>query len=350
MNRTVSLGAKAASSDIGIASAVPTTHISLAPVAVAERAEPQHRACQAERVADGDQVEHRLARVEVLADRRQRDVGHREVQVRDRRDQDQGREHQARALAAQSSWPRRRACRSRLLGDRPLCPPWHAMRRRRIRRECGALAVRHRPPLNENPPVNPELFILALASTFRLASLAAVYALLQRDSAPRLLVAYIIGGLAFVFAVGAVVVLALHGVEVQQNSPRLPARRGADCRRRAAGARRRSRSRAGCRRTRPVSARFKLGAAAGRPRDVRGAAIAGVRDAPAWGLLPRRARPDHLRGRQECPARAARHGDVRCDLVRVADRRAARGDLPAPSGPARRSTRRGVLPHATPRS
>ena len=34
--------------------------------------------------------------------------------------------------------------------------------------------------------MNPELFILALASTFRLASLAAVYALVQRDSAPRL--------------------------------------------------------------------------------------------------------------------------------------------------------------------
>ena len=66
--------------------------------------------------------------------------------------------------------------------------------------------------------MNPELFILALASTFRLSSLAAVYALVQRDSAPRLLAAYIIGGLAFVFTIGAVVVLALHGVEVQQNT------------------------------------------------------------------------------------------------------------------------------------
>ena len=42
----------------------------LAAVAVAERAEPEHRAGEAERVADRDQVEGRLAGVEVLADRR----------------------------------------------------------------------------------------------------------------------------------------------------------------------------------------------------------------------------------------------------------------------------------------
>ena len=64
--------------------------------------------------------------------------------------------------------------------------------------------------------MNPELVILALVSTFRIASLAAVYALLQRESAAKLLIAYIVVGFAFVFSVGAVVVLALHGVDVSK--------------------------------------------------------------------------------------------------------------------------------------
>ena len=97
---TVSDGAQAASSDIGIASAVPRTQHHLAPVAVAERAEPEHRAREAERVADRDQVERRLARVEVLADRRQRDVRDRQVQVRDRRDEDQRDQDEAGALGS----------------------------------------------------------------------------------------------------------------------------------------------------------------------------------------------------------------------------------------------------------
>ena len=69
----------------------------LAPVAVAERAEVEHRGGEAERVADRDQVERRLRRVEVLADRRQRDVGDRQVQVRDAGDEDQRDEDEARA-------------------------------------------------------------------------------------------------------------------------------------------------------------------------------------------------------------------------------------------------------------
>ena len=47
----------------------------LAPVAVAQRAEVEHRRGEAERVADRDQVEPRLPGVEGLADVRQGDVG-----------------------------------------------------------------------------------------------------------------------------------------------------------------------------------------------------------------------------------------------------------------------------------
>ena len=60
----------------------------LAPVAVAERTEIQHRRRQAERVADRDQVERHLGRVERLADRGQRDVRDGQVQIRDRGDGD----------------------------------------------------------------------------------------------------------------------------------------------------------------------------------------------------------------------------------------------------------------------
>ena len=63
-------GAQAASRQAGIDSAVPRMQHQLAPVAVAERAEVEHRRGQAERVADRDQVERRLRRVERLADRR----------------------------------------------------------------------------------------------------------------------------------------------------------------------------------------------------------------------------------------------------------------------------------------
>ena len=72
----------------------------LAPVAVAERAEVEDRGRQPERVADGDQVERRLAGVEGLADVGQGDVGDRQVEVGDRRDQDQRREDETGALGA----------------------------------------------------------------------------------------------------------------------------------------------------------------------------------------------------------------------------------------------------------
>ena len=70
----------------------------LAAVAVAERAEVEHRGGQAERVADRDQVERRLRGVERLADVGQGDVGDRQVEVRDRGDQDQRDEDEAGAL------------------------------------------------------------------------------------------------------------------------------------------------------------------------------------------------------------------------------------------------------------
>ena len=75
----------------------------LAPVAVAESAEVEHRRGETERVADCDQVERRLRGVERLADRGQGDVGDSQVQVGDRRDQDQRNEYETRTL---------RGCRS----------------------------------------------------------------------------------------------------------------------------------------------------------------------------------------------------------------------------------------------
>jgi hypothetical protein len=72
----------------------------LAPVTITERAEVEHRCRQAERVADRDQVERRLAGVEVLADVGQGDVGDGEVEVCNRRDQDQRAEDESCALGA----------------------------------------------------------------------------------------------------------------------------------------------------------------------------------------------------------------------------------------------------------
>ena len=69
----------------------------LAAIPVAERAEPQHRRGEPERVADGDQVERGLRRVERLPDVGQRDVGDREVQVRDRGHEDERQEHEGRS-------------------------------------------------------------------------------------------------------------------------------------------------------------------------------------------------------------------------------------------------------------
>ncbi len=72
----------------------------LAPVAVAESAQVEDRGRQAQRVADRDQVERRLAGAEGLADVGQGDVGDRQVEVRDRGDQDQRGEDETGALGA----------------------------------------------------------------------------------------------------------------------------------------------------------------------------------------------------------------------------------------------------------
>ncbi len=64
------------------------------------------------------------------------------------------------------------------------------------------------------------MFVLALASTVRPTSLAAVSALLSHESRRRLLLAYVAGGLAFAIAVGVVVVGAFHGIHVGAGSDR----------------------------------------------------------------------------------------------------------------------------------
>jgi hypothetical protein len=65
-----------------------------------------------------------------------------------------------------------------------------------------------------------EILVLALASTVRPTSLAAVSAILSHDSRRRLLVAYVAAGLAFALAFGAVVVFALHGIHLNSGSDR----------------------------------------------------------------------------------------------------------------------------------
>lgn len=63
-----------------------------------------------------------------------------------------------------------------------------------------------------------EIFLLALASTVRPTSMAAVSALLSRDARRRLLLAYVAGGLAFTIFFGLVVVLVFHGIHLNAGS------------------------------------------------------------------------------------------------------------------------------------
>jgi hypothetical protein len=65
-----------------------------------------------------------------------------------------------------------------------------------------------------------EVFVLALASTIRPTSLAAVYALLSHDSRRALICAYVAAGLAFTVAFGLAVVYAFHGIHIQSGSDR----------------------------------------------------------------------------------------------------------------------------------
>ncbi len=63
-----------------------------------------------------------------------------------------------------------------------------------------------------------EIFLLALASTVRPTSLAAVYALLSHRSRRVLLSAYVAGGLVFTILFGLIVVYVLHGIHLRSGS------------------------------------------------------------------------------------------------------------------------------------
>jgi hypothetical protein len=65
-----------------------------------------------------------------------------------------------------------------------------------------------------------EVILLALATAIRPTSLAAVYALLSGASPRRLMTAYVITGLLFTIAFGALVVWAFHGVSIDSGSGR----------------------------------------------------------------------------------------------------------------------------------
>ncbi len=129
----------------------------LAAVSVADRPEPQDRCGEAERVADRDQVQRGLRGVERGADRRQRDVGDREIEVRDGRHEDQRHEDQLPALGtAGSGWRasggrRRRGvggarvvCHGaapRTIADLPAANPGHRTRDPRLGREDPARQI-----------------------------------------------------------------------------------------------------------------------------------------------------------------------------------------------------------------
>ena len=59
-----------------------------------------------------------------------------------------------------------------------------------------------------------EIFVLALASTIRPTSLAAVYTLVSHDGRRRFMWAYVLAGLAFTVAFGVVIVGATHGIHL----------------------------------------------------------------------------------------------------------------------------------------
>jgi hypothetical protein len=68
--------------------------------------------------------------------------------------------------------------------------------------------------------VTLEVILLALASTIRPTSLAAVYTLLSSASPRRLMTAYVTAGLLFTIAFGALVVWAFHGITVSSGTNR----------------------------------------------------------------------------------------------------------------------------------
>lgn len=68
-----------------------------------------------------------------------------------------------------------------------------------------------------------EIIVLAMASTIRPTSLAATYALLEHKSRRVLMLAYVVGGLAFTIAFGLVVVYAFHGIHLHAGTGRTKA-------------------------------------------------------------------------------------------------------------------------------
>jgi hypothetical protein len=68
--------------------------------------------------------------------------------------------------------------------------------------------------------VTIEILVLALASTIRPTSLAAIYALLAHDSRRTLLCAYVAAGLVFTVGFGLIVVYAFHGIHVSSGTDR----------------------------------------------------------------------------------------------------------------------------------
>jgi hypothetical protein len=65
-----------------------------------------------------------------------------------------------------------------------------------------------------------EVILLALATAIRPTSLAAIYALLSGASPRRLMTAYVITGLLFTIAFGALVVWAFHGITISSGTDR----------------------------------------------------------------------------------------------------------------------------------
>jgi hypothetical protein len=65
-----------------------------------------------------------------------------------------------------------------------------------------------------------EVFVLALASTVRPTSLAAVYALVSHDARHRLMLVYVVAGLTFTLGFGVIIVGATHGIHVHSGTDR----------------------------------------------------------------------------------------------------------------------------------
>ena len=153
-------------------------------------------------------------------------------------------------LLFQERLPPRVACRGRraallaalggavliTLANRETAMPGSSRRARRNSRRPGAGLIL-------------EIFVLALASTIRPTSLAAVYALVSHDGRRRLMWVYVVAGLVFTVAFGALIVGATHGIHLGSGHEQDEGHRRHRRRRGGAGVRRRAAHRP-CRRRR----------------------------------------------------------------------------------------------------